>query len=253
MQACTARNNLKYMAERDIEGYVADPMFRKRDARFAQAGRHKPAEKGGKARLFRPQEFRFAEDRSHCICPAGKRLYRNGGNVTIGSLSGVKFHGTQRDCGACALRDRCLKHPDRTPARQVVLFTGRAKGKPPTYSALMKHRIDTEQGRYYYSRRLAIVEPVFGNIRSTRSLDRFSLRGKHKVNEILVRTGLLDRVNSTCMIRLTIVAELRGTSPQAFVDCNVQGEVLGHDGYFRFKARGSCPSGTLGVFPLSAR
>ena len=63
-----------------------------------------------------------------------------------------------------------------------MFFKGRAQGKPPTYSALMKGKIDSEQGRYYYSRRLAIVEPVFGNIRSTRGLDRFTLRGKRKVN-----------------------------------------------------------------------
>jgi hypothetical protein len=69
-----------------------------------------------------------------------------------------------------------------TPARQVVFFKGRAKGKPPTYSALMKHKIDTEQGRHYYSRRLGIVEPVFANIRSTLGLDRFSVRGTRKVN-----------------------------------------------------------------------
>jgi hypothetical protein len=46
----------------------------------------------------------------------------------------------------------------------------------------MKAKIDSEEGRYYYSRRLAIVEPVFGNICSSHKLRRFSLRGKRKVN-----------------------------------------------------------------------
>jgi hypothetical protein len=80
------------------------------------------------------------------------------------------------------MRERCLKHPDRTRARQVVFFKGRAKGKPPTYSALMKRKIDTEEGRHHYGKRLGIVEPVFANIRSTLGLDRFSLRGTRKVN-----------------------------------------------------------------------
>jgi len=46
----------------------------------------------------------------------------------------------------------------------------------------MKAKIDTERGRYHYSRRLATVEPVFANICSTRRLRLFSLRGHRKVN-----------------------------------------------------------------------
>ena len=184
--------NLKYLAEHHIDGYIADTQFRSRDPRFADAQRHKlPKDDDG---LFRPKDFRCAEDLSHCLCPAGKRLYRNGRNVVINGYAGVKFHGAQRDCRPCALRDRCLKHPERTPARQVVFFQGRAKGKPPTYSALMKHKIDTEQGRYYYSRRLGIVEPVFGNIRSTRRLDRFSVRGRRKVNNQWLLYGLVHNI-----------------------------------------------------------
>ena len=46
----------------------------------------------------------------------------------------------------------------------------------------MKKKIDTAEGRKIYSRRLAIVEPVFANIRSQKRLDRFTLRSKAKVN-----------------------------------------------------------------------
>jgi len=94
----------------------------------------------------------------------------------------VKFTGAKRVCGPCELRERYLRHPQRTPVRQVVFFTGHTQGLAETYSAKMKRKIDTEQGRYQYSRRLGIVEPVFGNICSTRRLRRFSLRGKRKVN-----------------------------------------------------------------------
>jgi transposase len=186
--------NLKYLCEQHIDGYVADTFFRKRDVRFAQAARHKPAADPDPSARFGPREFRFAEDLSHCICPAGKRLYRNGANVVINGYAGVKFHGTQRDCLPCTLRDRCLRHPERTPARQVVFFKGRAKGKPPTYSALMKRKIDSEEGRYHYGRRLAIVEPVFGNICSSRKLKRFSLRGRRKVNNQWLLYGMVHNI-----------------------------------------------------------
>jgi hypothetical protein len=36
--------------------------------------------------------------------------------------------------------------------------------------------------RYYYQRRLATAEPVFANIRAAKRLDRFTRRGKTKVN-----------------------------------------------------------------------
>jgi len=46
----------------------------------------------------------------------------------------------------------------------------------------MKDKIDTVEGRATYSKRLGIVEPVFGNIRTQKRLDRFTLRGRIKVN-----------------------------------------------------------------------
>jgi len=46
----------------------------------------------------------------------------------------------------------------------------------------MKQKIDTERGRRIYSRSLGIGEPVFGNIRACKRMDRFTLRGKIKVN-----------------------------------------------------------------------
>jgi len=46
----------------------------------------------------------------------------------------------------------------------------------------MKQKLDTPQGRKTYSKRLGIVEPVFGNIRACKRMDRFTLRGRAKVN-----------------------------------------------------------------------
>ena len=46
----------------------------------------------------------------------------------------------------------------------------------------MKQKIYTEKGRRTYSKRLGIVEPVFGNIRACKRMDRFTLRGRIKVN-----------------------------------------------------------------------
>jgi hypothetical protein len=48
----------------------------------------------------------------------------------------------------------------------------------------MKHKIDSPAGRHIYSQRLGTVEPVFGNITRTLGMDRFTLRGRKKVNDL---------------------------------------------------------------------
>ena len=49
------------------------------------------------------------------------------------------------------------------------------------YSRAMAAKVDSEKGRKIYPQRIAIVEPVFGNIRAQKQLNRFTLRGKNKV------------------------------------------------------------------------
>lgn len=180
--------NAKYLFEQGIDGYLADNLFRKRDPRFATAERHVPrreAEPWARPKtraLYKAADFRIAEDLGHAICPAGKRLYRNGRHCDINGFEAVKFTGAKRDCGSCELRARCLRHPERTPVRQVAVLLGRLPGKVETYTARMKRKIDTDRGRHEYARRLGTVEPVFANINHVRRLKRFSLRGAAKVN-----------------------------------------------------------------------
>jgi hypothetical protein len=175
------------LSEERIDGYLADPMFRKRDPRFADAARHKPTRpdepfaKPRRVIRFQPKDFHIAADHGHAICPAGKRLYRNGRHLDLQGFEAVHFRANKGDCRHCTLRTQCLRHPQRTVERQVALLVGRSKGKPETYSAKMKRKIDSEVGRYRYGQRLGIVEPVFANIRSTHRLDRFSHRGRRKV------------------------------------------------------------------------
>ena len=46
----------------------------------------------------------------------------------------------------------------------------------------MKAKIDSEQGKKIYARRLGIVEPVFANICVQKHMNRFTLRSKLKVD-----------------------------------------------------------------------
>ena len=82
------------------------------------------------------------------------------------------------DCRGCSLRNKCLRNPS-TPYRQVRIFH---KHLSERLLDKMKQKIDTLDGRKTYSKRMGIVEPVFGNIRSQKRMDRFTLRGKIKVD-----------------------------------------------------------------------
>jgi hypothetical protein len=46
----------------------------------------------------------------------------------------------------------------------------------------MKMRLDSPDGRRQYGARFGAVEPVFGNLRANKRLDRFTLRGRAKVD-----------------------------------------------------------------------
>jgi len=181
--------NVQMLMEEDIDGYVADTQFRKRDPRFSDVDKYKErfrkerAEYYGVANRYRPhRDFTISEDKTHCICPAGKRLYRNGGNVIVNGSQAVKFRGRKTDCRVCEFREKCLRHPDRTEERQVYFFVGRSEGTPETFTQKMKRKIDSIRGRLIYNRRLGTAEPPFAHIRYALGLSRFTLRGKQKVD-----------------------------------------------------------------------
>jgi transposase len=184
-----SEDNLEELARLNVEALIADKGMRKRDERFVDQGKHKAkpdplydkSAGGKKKRLFGPKDFHHDEESKTCICPAGEFLYQNGSAVVIQGRQAVKFTGAKRVCGPCPLRDQCLRHPERTPVRQVVFFTGKTR-KPKFHTERMKRKLDSEEGRRRYGQRFATVEPVFANIRYNKGLNRFTLRGRHKVD-----------------------------------------------------------------------
>ena len=75
-----------------------------------------------------------------------------------------------------------MRTPEKTQTRQVCFFRGKAAGTRASYSERIKRAIDSERGKQLYGRRFATVEPVFGNIRHNKGLNRFTLRGRQKVD-----------------------------------------------------------------------
>ena len=130
---------------------------------------------------FKPSDFHYDLATNTCLCPAGKKLYSTGSHCTTNARVHHKFQGAKRDCVPCDLRNQCLRHPERTPTRQVALFVKNQRS-PLEFTERMKVAIDSELGRRLYGRRIATVEPVFANLRHNKRLDRFTLRTRPKVN-----------------------------------------------------------------------
>jgi len=182
--------NLKALAQANRPALIADNQMRKRDERFKDQTRHKAqpdplydkAHPKKTAGHYRPKDFDYDPDAGTCICPAGKSLYQNGANCNHNGHLAVKFQGALRDCGPCTQRGNCLRKPETTKTRQVSFFYGKTPSGKVSYIDLMKRAIDSERGRRLYGGRFATVEPVFGNIRYNKGLDRFTLRGQRKVD-----------------------------------------------------------------------
>jgi transposase len=179
-----SEKNMAMLEETQIDAYVADTQMRKRDPRFADRDRYRErftkdrAAYYGTITTFSVDQFTMSDDKTFCTCPAGKRLHRNGAHVKVRGTTALKFRSNKTDCSVCLLRRKCLRYPDRSETRQVYFF----RKKPESFTERMKQKIDSLQGRLIYNRRLATVEPVFAHIRSTLGLDRFTLRGRKKVN-----------------------------------------------------------------------
>lgn len=166
-------SNIEYLSKEMIDAYIPDQQFRKRDPRFADAARHKSK----KESRYTKEDFVYDETSNTFTCPAGKKLIYSLTQV-FNNTQGRRYISKKSYCQECNLRDKCMltgKSKYRTLYVVEKFFS-------TNYSEEMKQKIDTVEGREVYSRRMGIVEPVFGNIRSCKRLDRFTLRLKHKVN-----------------------------------------------------------------------
>ena len=160
--------NLSKCQELGVDAYVPDRKFRNRDPRFATQKRHQ-------VRRFTLKDFHHDEALDRYICPNGKVLRLRAKQFFDGRYLYRKYLAAEEDCQGCPLRPRCISAAG-AKRKQLSIPLGESLSKQ------MVEKIDSEEGRRIYPQRLAIVEPVFANIRSNKRLDRFTLRGKIKVN-----------------------------------------------------------------------
>ncbi|MEP2602424.1 MAG: transposase, partial [Paraglaciecola sp.] len=180
--------NMQYLHDNDINAYIPDNQFRSRDPKFSEQkvkhGKRHQDKKIRKKTVFQASEFSFDPVTNSCVCPAGETISFRGIRENEQGIKTAYFEGRLLQCRNCDKKHQCMHNPSaadhRKGAGRQVSFR-LDNNRPPNYTDWMKHRVDSPQGKQIYSHRMSVVEPVFGNIGSNKKLNRFSLRGKSKV------------------------------------------------------------------------
>lgn len=181
--------NMKYLYEKNINGYIPDNQFRSRDPKFTDQkvkyGKRHQDNRTRKKDIIPASDFTLDIENKTCICPAGNSLSFRSEKTLESGKQKLFFEGKLLQCRQCELKHKCMHNPesanDRKGNGRQVSFTVEANGKA-SYTDWMKERVDSDEGKYIYSHRMSVVEPVFANIGTHKKLSKFSLRGKTKVN-----------------------------------------------------------------------
>ena len=168
------QSNLKKCHDEQIDAYIPDLKFRNRDARFATRPRNKPK----KGKKFVLEDFKHNKATDCYICPNGKVLKLKVKRHTVDHNIYRRYMADVKDCSSCSLKRRCF-YRKNTKRRTLDVPIGAAS---TNFSKAMQNKVDSDKGRKIYPQRFAIVEPVFANIKTQKRLNRFTLRGKVKVN-----------------------------------------------------------------------
>ena len=171
-------NSLTICKNEKLDAYIPDIHFRKRDPRFADQERFTKEDATSKPKQFTPADFAFDATRQVYVCPHGKELTCHARGQVNRHRTYDVYHARIADCAACPLRSRCLSKTN-TSRRYLSI---QVDTQQPNLIDEMKAKIDSEEGKRIYARRLAIVEPVFANICVQKRMHHFTLRSKRKVD-----------------------------------------------------------------------
>jgi transposase len=166
--------NLEVCEKEKLDAYIPDKNFRTRDSRFATQERWKSR----RTKRFVLEDFRYQEEADEYICPQGKVLRLRARKAMNDGVLYRRYVAEREGCAGCESKGRCLR--GKVVRRRVLCVP--VGVVPGNLLKEMVAKVDTERGREIYHQRIGIVEPVFANIRAVKRLDRFTLRGKIKVN-----------------------------------------------------------------------
>lgn len=182
-------SNIEYVKRQGINAYIPDNKFRERDKRFdEQKNKYGSVERAKRktAVTYQAEDFQIDVQAKRCVCPAGVSLRLHSERKDKLGNDKLFFQGKTSVCRQCDHKKACMRNPKGADTRtghgrQVSFVVKHSENKSP-YTRWMMQRVDSEQGKQVYTHRMAVIEPVFGNLEANKGLRRFSLRGQEKVN-----------------------------------------------------------------------
>lgn len=161
--------NLIASRERQVEAIIADRYYKRRLGK-------------NENNKYQTEDFKYCKRGDYYKCPNGKKLVYKGTSKLDVDV-GKTYKASMKDCRACPLNSKCLKGKKEKSEIQHgrSLFITKSNS-PESLSVALRKKLNTVEYQDLYADRMQIIEPVFANITNCKKLDRFSLRGREKVN-----------------------------------------------------------------------
>lgn len=147
-------NNYEYLEAEKIIGYIPDQDFNK----------------DFKDKPYHKEHFKMHPKKDQMICPEGNPLlfFRKRKDSNTNHEYTV-YQGTK--CQNCSVKDLCTKAKFRTVAIE----------KREPFRQRMRKRLESEEGKQMYKKRMHPVEAIFGHLKFNLGYSYFLLRGLSNV------------------------------------------------------------------------
>jgi transposase len=162
-----SEDNLKAGAGLGVEAIIADGSYKSRLGKKEN-------------RTYRAEDFTYNAEGDYYECPAGKKLGRTNARK-ISGREGKLYKANADDCIVCPLKEKCSKSKKKGRKSGRSLFVTESNSPGGLIYEHLK-KLNTVEWQDKYARRIQIIEPVFADISNCKSLNRFTLRGREKVN-----------------------------------------------------------------------
>jgi len=164
-----SEENLLACEEHGIDAVIADSQAARR---VASDGENR----------YEIEDFTYNEHDDYYECPQGKRLEYKRKTVQM-DIEGTVYQASLTDCKQCLAFSKCSwSKKEQSEQIQGKALRITEKNRQGNLCRQMRKKLATVQYQDIYAYRIQIIEPVFANIRHCKGLNRFTLRGKNKVN-----------------------------------------------------------------------
>jgi transposase len=164
-----SEENLRACQERGVEAVIADSQAKRR---IGPDGKNR----------YDVDDFKYNEAQDSYECPQGKTLEYKRTTEQKG-IEGKVYQASLKDCKGCQEFTRCSwsrkEQSEQVQGKTLRITERNGEG---SLCREMRKKLETVEYQDKYADRIQIVEPVFANIRYCKGLNRFTLRGKDKVN-----------------------------------------------------------------------